>query len=339
MEPGTQWLEDPEFQEPHRRGEILVAAIMNGFLETWHYRLQITQVPGERNYSLRRVAEEGADIAAALATMWIRALDYMPPVHMEFGDALSAAVTADSEVRPDDSRYRLRKHMLASFARYGIEPAASRDDEPGAWPRETATLRYDRVRFESMRMDEDEVFHFLWDNRKEIGLPEGAYTKVLSVRPCMRIGLDGFTLRETVVEYYQVARLTEAELKQRKITVPAGYAAELAEQRAGRQRRREESLRLGSGEDEDDALEEPDTDPVTPIYGGGVLIFDEYGKVKYHIHNDVFGSRQTARLKYLWESGYLRAGADGDARLSPTRLADLHRQRATGARRVVTQSW
>ena len=26
---------DPEFKEPHRRGEILVAAMMNAFLEVW----------------------------------------------------------------------------------------------------------------------------------------------------------------------------------------------------------------------------------------------------------------------------------------------------------------
>jgi hypothetical protein len=336
IRPGKDWLDDPEFKEPHRRGEILVAAVMNGFLEAWTARLQAAKAPGQTRHLPHRVAEEGADIAAALATMWIRALDYMPPVHLTFGDALSAAVTADLEVRPDDGRYALRRHMLASFAAYGIAPASSREDAPGAWRHEPGRMNYDRVRFESMRTDKDEVFRFLWDNRKKLALREGAYTEVLSVRPCIRVGSDGFTLHETVAEYYQVARLTPAELKLKGIALPPDYVAELERARGERQARREQSLRAAG--DAADPQEEPASDAVTPVYGGGVLIFDEYGKLKYHVHNDVFGSRQSARLKYLWRAGLLRAGAEG-ARFAPERLAALHRQRAIGARRFAAEGW
>ena len=58
-------------------------------------------------------------------------------------------------------------------------------------------------------------------------------------------------------------------------------------------------------------------EPTTPVYGGGVLIFDEYGKLKYHVHNDVFGSRQTGRLQYLWDVGQLRAGTRRSAHRGP----------------------
>lgn len=333
IKPGLHWLTDPEFMEPHRRGEILVAAVMNGFLEAWTARLQMAKAPGQSRHVLRRVAEEGCDIATALATMWIRALDYMPPVHLTFGDAISAAITADLEVRPDDSRFEMRRHMLGSFAAYGIEPASTRADAPGAWRHESAKMNYDRVRFESMRTDKDEVFRFLWDNRKKLALREGAYTEVLSVRPCIRIGLDGFTLHETVAEYYQVARLTPAELKQKRISLPPEYVAELERLRAEKQERRAQSLRA-SGETQ----EGPETDAVTPVYGGGVLIFDEYGKLKYHVHNDIFGSRQTERLAYLWSVGQLRADAES-ARLTPEHLSALHRQRAIGARRFPAEGW
>lgn len=335
MGPGKQWIEDREFQEPHRRGEILVAAVMNGFLEAWTKRLQLTKLEGQTRHALRRVAEEGSEVASALITMWIRALDYMPPVHLEFGDALSAAITADSEVRPDDSRYCLRASMLSSFRKYGIEPAAQRADQDGAWPYEKRRMNYERVRFESMRADKDEVFHFLWDNRRKLGLRRGAYAEVLSVRPCVRVGVDGFTVRETVAEYYQVARLTALELKQKGIALPASYLAEISKQRAERSERRASSLGAG---DDTEAPDEPDTEPVTPIYGGGVLIFDEYGKLKYHVHNNVFSHRQSKRLEHLWASGSLRAAADG-AKLSPSRLADLHRLRAIGQRRVQAEAW
>jgi hypothetical protein len=226
--------------------------------------------------------------------------------------------------------------MLESFAAFGIRPASAREDAPGAWKHEPGRMNYERVRFESMRTDKDEVFRFLWDNRRKLGVREGAYTEVLSVRPCVRIGPDGFTLHETVAEYYQVARLTPAELAHKGIKLPEEYLAELEHARAARQARREQSLRAFA--DALDAQEESESDAVTPVYGGGVLIFDEYGKLKYHVHNDVFGTRQTARLQYLWDAGLLRASAEG-ARFSPERLAALHRQRAIGARRFAAEGW
>lgn len=335
LPPGRNWLDDPEYGEPHRRGEILVAAVMNAFIEAWTRRLQAARAPGQTQHVIRRVAEEGCDVAAALATVWIRALDYMPPVHITFGDALSAAITADLEVRPDDGRFGLRTHLLQTFAAYGIEPASTRPDAPGAWQFCGGRLSYERVRFESLRSDKDEVFRFMWDNRDELVLRPGAYTEVLSVRPCTRLGKDGFVLHETVAEYYQVARLTEEELRRKKIRLPGQYSVELKRDRAERQARRRQSL-LAATEGE---APEPETAPVTPLYGGGVLVFDEYGKLKYHVHNDVFGSRQTDRLQYLWDTGQLQVGRDGDARLSPARLSALHRARAIDARRFPAEGW
>ncbi len=336
LEPDPGWLKDPEFAEPHRRGEILVAAVMNGFIEAWTSRLRAAETPGQSSHPLLRVAEEGSDIAKALIKMWIRALDYMPPVHLTFGDALSAVLTADLEAWPDDERFGLRDHLRTSFRRYGIRPASERAD--GIWGRAPLDLRYERVRFESMRTDKDEVFRFLWDNRKALDIKEGAYTEVLSVRPCLRVGLDGFTLRETVAEFYQVARLTPSELRAKGILLPPAYTALLrAEQRAGGIRRAK-TLRGGAAPNEGDVPADPEGDPVTPVYGGAVLIFDEYGKLKYRVHNDVFGSRQSERLRYLFEVGQLRAGERG-AQVVGARLSALHRQRSIDARRFPQQGW
>jgi hypothetical protein len=186
-----------------------------------------------------------------------------------------------------------------------------------------------------MRTDKDEVFRFMWDNREALELALGAYTEVLSVRPCTRLGKDGFTLHETVAEYYQVARLTPEELRQKKIALPAEYLAELSRQRSERLERRTRSLSATSDAD----LPEPETAPVTPIYGGGVLVFDEYGKLKYHLGNGVFSKRQSERLRYLWDVGQLQVGRSGDARLSPARLSAIHRSRAIDARRFQAEGW
>src|SRR4029453_14949513 len=133
---------------------------MKGFIKAWSQYALSAGLKGQQHFPVRRVAQDGADIADLLVTMWIRAIDYMPPVHLEFGDALSAALTGDLEVRPDDSRYELRNNMIEAFKAFGFAPASPRKDLPGVWLPPPKGLKYDRVRFESMRSDKDEVFRF-----------------------------------------------------------------------------------------------------------------------------------------------------------------------------------
>ena len=324
-------LDAPEFLEAHRRGEVFVAAVMNAFISAWARRIGQLGSKNQKAYPLAAVAEEGADIADTLATMWIRALDYMPPVHLEFGDALSAVLTADLELRPDDSRFELRAHLTKEFGKYGIEPASRQGH--GIWSPPPDGLRYERVRCESMRSDKDEVFRFLWDNREKLELRDGAYTQVISVRPCTRTGSDGFVLHETVAEYYQVARLTPPELAARGITVPPEYVESLRASRTG-------AGAAGSADVDDGSAADSanDGNDVTPVYGGGVLIFDEFGRLKHWIHKDVFGGRQSARLAYLWNEGYLVADG-GSARYRPARFATIHLRRAVDAHRRPAEGW
>ena len=249
------------------------------------------------SYSLldrRRVVEEGASIADYLLTMVIRALDYSPPSDIEFCDFLSAVLTADREVRPDDSKYQFRKNLLESFKRYGIESTSKGDGtEAGVWEPPDCELRYNRIHLESLIRDKDEMFRFIWENRRELGLEEQAYTRVLSVRPCVRVNPeDGFTLKETVAEYHQIITLQASEMKHLGIKKPAPM---------------------------------PETQEVT-LYGGGALIFDEFGRVKFHIRNRLLNpNRQTRRLEYLWRYGEFRLSAEEK---SPSRrFAQMHHAR------------
>lgn len=347
LEADPEILDDPDFSEAHRRGEVFVAAVMKAFIAAWSKRIKDTGLEGQEAFPLASVAEEGADIADALATLWIRALDYMPPVHLTFQDALTAALTSDTQVRPDDQRFKLRHYLKEQFAAFGIAPiAAKRATQPDCWAPAPANLRYDRVRFESMRSDRDEVFRFLWENRNELDLQTDAYAEVLSVRPCLRTGIDGFVLRETVAEYYQVARLTPSELSERKIPPPRGYLAHLRSLKAERdgkaaaraEARAGTSARAELDSDENDAGVEDDDDFLTAVYGGGVLIFDEYGRLKYHVHNKIFGSRQKDRLKYLWEAGLLTVRVES-AGYRAARLSTLHRMRSIDARKFPSEGW
>lgn len=282
-----------EFQEPHRRGEILVAAMMNAFLEVWLKRIEKLKSGKASGSKLDRelVVEEGANAADHLLTMSIRALDYAPPTDLQFCDFLSALITADREIVPDDSKYGYRQIILKSFRNYGLEPP-NKTDGVGAWTMvDNSDITYDRSHFESMLRDPDEVFRFVWENREPLKLYEDAYTKVISVRPCLRIGPDGFALKETVAEYIQMLTLRAEELESFNINIPDGMSP---------------------------------NQEVT-LYGGAALIFDEYGRLKFHVNNRInHAARQTPRLKYLWEYGFFNRKA-----FTENAFARLHLQRAT----------
>ncbi len=291
LTPSIAYMTDPEFDEPHRRGEILVAAVMNAFLDVWCRRVKSAGEITPGFVDRQRVIEEGSYVAARLLTMAIRAIDYAPPTDLEFCDYLSAVLTADREIQPDDRRYGIRAALLSSFARYGIQPTSAGDaSEAGVWEHPGHDLVYDRTHFESMQRDREEVFRFLWENRKALILCEDAYTYVESVRPCLRISEDGFALRETAAEYIQMITLHAGELAALGIEKPSGM---------------------------------DDTFGVT-LFGGGALIFDEYGRLKFHVRNSVLNcERQTRRLAYLWRQGWLSKNG-----LTGRSFAAIHRSRA-----------
>jgi hypothetical protein len=301
LTPSKTILDSAAYAEPHRRGEVLVAAVMQTFMEVWATRLDSLRRFGAF-LNLNRVAEEGSAAADYLLTMLIRALDYTPPVHLEFRDFVSAVLTADMEVREEDGPYAYRAALLARFKAFGIEPAAPGSlQEPGTWSRsKAADFSYDRSHFEAMQHDPDEVFGFVWENREALRFHKEAYTRVLSVRPCIRVGPDGFVLKETVTEVLQRLDVTAGELATLGIKKPREMT------------------------------------PATPValLGGSTLIFDEYGRLKYEIHNDIMDTkRQSARIKCLFENGYF----DGDAAAFRP-FAEMHRRRTVTAA-VPHQGW
>jgi hypothetical protein len=140
VDPQTkQWVPerpDPEklahALEPHSRGAILVAAVFEAFLTIYKRRiadlLRIASggtgvLPaGELHPDLvERLAQEAAKTARHILTMCIRALDYCPPVDVDFGDYLHALITADADLVGED-RYSYRLAFIEAFRRRGIYP-------------------------------------------------------------------------------------------------------------------------------------------------------------------------------------------------------------------------
>jgi hypothetical protein len=118
--------------EPHARGAILVAAIFDAFLAIYKNRvadlLRIatsgTGVLPEGDLHpdlVNRLAAEAAKSAQHVLNVCIRALDYSPPVDVDFGDYLRALMTADVDLVPDDDLgYRIA--FIEAFRRRGIYP-------------------------------------------------------------------------------------------------------------------------------------------------------------------------------------------------------------------------
>lgn len=279
--------------DEHDRGEVLVAAMMNAFVEIWTDRITSLGRFRGNNYNLASVVSEGAKVASHLLNMSIRAIDYCPPTDIDFSQYLAALLTADQELVPDDSEHGYRAIIRRSFEAYGISPGEAGCSEQGCWKRfdEGSKLNYARSNYAAMTRSPDELFRFLWENRQALGISDRAYTEVLSIDPVARLGPDGITLHETVCQYVQRADIFGAEF----------------ESMLGA--KRPDGMRT--------------TDRFT-AYGGGVLVLDQYGQVKYHIANGIFdGPRQRARGQYLVDTGQL-GNADNADRL---RFAVVHQQR------------
>jgi hypothetical protein len=118
--------------EPHTRGAILVAALFEAFLTIYKWRIADllrlatggTGVLPEGEISsdlVELLAEEAAKTADHLLQMSIRALEYCPPVDLNFGDYLRALMTADYDLVTDD-RHNYRLAVIEAFRRRGIYP-------------------------------------------------------------------------------------------------------------------------------------------------------------------------------------------------------------------------
>lgn len=306
LRPNPNILDLLEFRDSHRRGEVLVAAMCRAFLEVWIRRLDALAPGSSKLVDRARAAEEGAGIADQLLTLAIRALDYTPPVHLLFGDFLSAALTADAEVRPNDDRYQLRATLLRCFASYGILPASGTAD--GCWRRSDKQLHRTGVRFGSVQSDPTEMFRLIWANRTRLKLPVTAYSWVSDVRPCLRIEPeDGLPVRETVATCIQHVKITADQLGQYGLRKPAGLAGEVE----------------------------------VSLEGGSTLVLDEYGMLKFEISNRLprrtdtsARARAQTRLDYLHESGAFTEG-----NTFRNRFANVHRLRASAAASSRQEVW
>jgi len=288
LRPSTRWASDPRYGEPHARGEILVWIILESLAGIWRQRLADISFGG--SVSLARAAEEGATAAQHLLGMCVRAIDYLPPVEFEFPDFLAALLVSDADIVPDDN-HGYRDTVRGAFARWGIQAA---DNHIADLSQAGLTPVYRNLSYTALRSDTDEVFRFIWENLELLEIDPRFYIHVEHVRPSVRVGPDGMVVGETVAEYVQFLEGTPAGLSRAiGLRVPKAVAS---------------GTRVR-------------------VLGGGTIIFDQFGRARYHHRKDIRDTgRQQRRLSYLIRNGL--AGGDSlgvsDGMPAGQRFAILH---------------
>jgi subtilisin family serine protease len=118
--------------EIHDRGAILVGAVFDAFLKIYSAKtadLRRIATGGTGNLPrgeispdlIHRFASEASDLASQFLLICIRALDYCPPVDLNFGDYLRALITADHDLVPSDP-WGYRIAIAESFRQRAIFP-------------------------------------------------------------------------------------------------------------------------------------------------------------------------------------------------------------------------
>jgi hypothetical protein len=120
-----------EAEDAHARGAILVAAIYGALVSIYETRaVRLLRLAGATDGSGRAsdlspelidlLAEQLTRSAMQVLHMCIRAIDYLPPTDITFGEYLRAILTADFDLVPED-RLHYRVAFIESFRNWGIK--------------------------------------------------------------------------------------------------------------------------------------------------------------------------------------------------------------------------
>jgi hypothetical protein len=224
--------------EPHERGSILVAAVFDAFfsvyIETTRPLMRVAFAGGAVGSNgdlhpdlVEMLAQQAAKIAERFLAICIRAIDYCPPVDIQFGEFLRALISADMTLVPDDPR-GYREAVITAFRRRGIVPedVSSYSEESLCWrgPGDRGQslppiegLHYDvltettekAIQENAKRATSNAVLlnKYAVKYADELGLARGPNGNVTvqpwTFHPVYRIGPDGRLLVEFVVEFLQ----------------------------------------------------------------------------------------------------------------------------------------
>jgi hypothetical protein len=215
--------------ECHERGSILVAAVFDAFFTVYLQR-------AAKHFRIYRSAggREGEDLAAPLADALCteatstamqffqtcaRALDYLPPVDVTFGDFLRAVMTSETDFDAADQE-GIRDAWMQAFRRREILPDDARFFSEGAlcWPARLDDVKAKDLPFggplgltyEEQQQTATALEAFIGRNRKLLNLDPRLDYRIPSFHPLYRINHAGNVRWDLVVEIIQTVPVTPA---------------------------------------------------------------------------------------------------------------------------------
>lgn len=301
--------------EPHSRGAILVAAVFDAYFSIYVKRtrdlLRIGRAGGALDGAgdvhpdlAERLCREATKTAEHILNICIRAIDYCPPVDIQFGEFLRAMITADSDLVPSDP-WDYRGEIIKAFRLRGIVPedVKSYSEESLRWrgPDRVMVpfdgLQYDptdgsrKMTPQEKKKSDQRRYKSLYDYAAryavELGLAPmrlGIPIQPYSSQPIFRIGPDGRLNIDFIVQFHQRC------------------------------------------------LEKIDPDVADSgtfdFRGGSTVIFDQHGRVRYVVEKRVTNKERLARQRaYQAQRNEVSAFATYDAhgQAEPSNFAAIHR--------------
>jgi hypothetical protein len=214
-----------KYTEPHRRGSILVAAVFDAYFTIYLKRTadlwRIFRAGGGRENPVDipqsladRLCEEATRLADLFFRIFVRALDYTPPVDITFGSYLRSVLTADFDLHPQDES-GMRDALMQSFRLRGILPegAGFLSEDAVCWPRASEDLPpvvgldfgdpNGLITEKQKDIAGDLLRDYVTKNCELLGFSNGAPVRVPSFHPVFRINPDGSLRTDMVVEVVQ----------------------------------------------------------------------------------------------------------------------------------------
>jgi hypothetical protein len=229
--------------EEHELGSVLVSAVFDAFVTVFkrkterYFRLATNGTgvlpPGALPTELQVIlAKRASQLAAQFQALCIRAIDYCPPVDIEFGEYLRAIITADRDLVPDDE-WAYREALVDAFRKRAIYP---RDvdflsEDALLWRQSLKPLKAIReLTFAELKFDGDPArpasqqelrrqagalgrFVALPEHLEQFGLAPAGHARlgkdyvglprVESIRSSRRIGPDGQVVFDLIAEVTQ----------------------------------------------------------------------------------------------------------------------------------------
>jgi hypothetical protein len=289
-------------QEPHQLGSVLVSAVFEAFTTIFSRKteryvrlasngrgvLPVGELPNDLKEIL---AKEASQLASQFLNICIRAIDYCPPVDVEFGDFLRAVITADSDLVADDP-WAYREAWIDAFRRRGIYPrhVPTLSEDALTWrPTTRPVPKMEGLSFAKLQFDGD-------PGHAADGFELRRQATALAAQVCTRecsslFGLtmpgerDGFVIERPRVESIRSSRRVGPDGQ-----VVFDLIAEIIQRRRGRPR---------TG------------DAIADFYGGATVILGPDGDVHYAILKSVLSEERLDRQRqFIREEGrqYWEAG-------------------------------